>query len=106
MATSPFTPEANRVLEGALQARLRGDQHVGTAHLLLSLLREPNSVAARILPDMGVDLAALEQQVNTTRIHHPSDSAWVASFDIDREMVQQRITQIGTEGTTDALGQD
>jgi len=153
----PFTPEAKGVLEGALRAsRLRGDQHVGTAHLLLSLLEVPHGVAARILPGMGVDLSELEQQVVAARIHHrerfrmggltPSpappatqeltpaaldvqrilravasfqpvrsyhyllalfdDSSSVAarvlaSFGLDREIVQQRITEIGTEGTTD-----
>jgi ATP-dependent Clp protease ATP-binding subunit ClpC len=155
----PFTPGARRVLEEAAnESRRRGDQHIGTAHLLVSLLHEPNGVAARVLAETGVDLAVLEQRVVAARIHHrerlqmagPSppfntqqltsaalgvqrivravaslqplrsyhylvalfdDSSSVAakvlaSFGLDREIVQQRITDMGTEGTTDALPQD
>ena len=155
----PFTPGAKRVFEVALDiSRRKGDQHISTAHLLLSLLSEPNGVPAQILSEMGVDLSALAQQVDAARIHHrerlrmgapsPPPAAQeltvaalgvqrivravaslqplrsyhyllalfddqssvaaqvLASFDIDRATVEQRIIEIGTAGTTDALPQD
>lgn len=37
------------------EARLRGDRRIGTVHLLLAILHDPESKAARVL---GVDLAA------------------------------------------------
>ena len=52
----PFTPRAKRVLEGALVAT-RGLVHerIGTGHLLLGLVGEPDGVGARVLADMGAE---------------------------------------------------
>ncbi|HET7128054.1 MAG TPA: Clp protease N-terminal domain-containing protein [Gaiellaceae bacterium] len=52
----PFTPRAKKVLELALRESLALDhQYVGTEHILLGLVREPEGVAARILLDLGAD---------------------------------------------------
>lgn len=50
----PFTPRAKNLMERALREALwLKDDHIGTEHLLLGLLRDPDSVATRILNDMG-----------------------------------------------------
>jgi ATP-dependent Clp protease ATP-binding subunit ClpA len=56
----PFTRRAKKVLELALhQARRRGDGCIGPEHILLGLVEERDGVAARILGEHGVTLAAL-----------------------------------------------
>ena len=51
-----FTPRTKRVLElGLKEARKLGHNYVGTEHLLLGVMREGESVAVRILMDLGVD---------------------------------------------------
>lgn len=51
-----FTPRTKRVLElGLKEARRLGHNYIGTEHLLLGVMREGESVAVRILMDLGVD---------------------------------------------------
>ena len=51
----PFTPRAKKVLElSLLEARELEDQHIGTEHLLLGLVREGEGVAAQVLGRLGV----------------------------------------------------
>ena len=60
----PFTPRAKRVLELSLEeARQLGHNYIGTEHLLLGLIREGEGVAARVLENLGVDLAKVRTQV-------------------------------------------
>ena len=60
----PFTPRAKRVLEHSLEeARQLGHNYIGTEHLLLGLIREGEGVAARVLENLGVDLAKVRTQV-------------------------------------------
>ena len=156
----PFTPDAKRALERTLNEAIRlGDNYIGTSHILLSMLRQADGVAAQIVVALGGDVAVLEQSVriartgNRERLHvgsrsqsstsrrltpaangvkqgvlaltpggvpvrsyhylialfdDPSSVAAkvLASFDIDRVTVEQRITEIGTAGTTDELPED
>lgn len=60
----PFTPRAKRVLELAVEdARYLSVNDVGTEHLLLGILHEGGGVAIRVLQNLGVDLASLEQRL-------------------------------------------
>src|SRR5690242_16431752 len=63
-----FTERARRIVFFAQEEAARlGENEVGTEHLLLGLLRENDSVAARILDRLGIALgrvrADLEKQV-------------------------------------------
>ena len=49
------TPRALRVFEATeREARQYGHEYIGTEHLLLGLLAEPEGIAARVLSDLGV----------------------------------------------------
>ncbi len=55
-----FTPRAKRVIELAFADASRlGHRSVGTEHLLMGILREPDSAAARIITSTGADLNKL-----------------------------------------------
>ena len=52
----PFTPRAKAVLRGAAQVALQlGHNYIGTEHLLLGLFGDEDSVAAKVLRDLGAD---------------------------------------------------
>jgi ATP-dependent Clp protease ATP-binding subunit ClpC len=51
-----FTPRVKRVLELSFnEARRMNQSYIGTEHLLLGIMKEGESVAVRILMDLGVD---------------------------------------------------
>ena len=53
----PFTPNSKKVLELAVEdARNMGHNYIGTEHLLLGLIREGESIGAKILLKFGVTL--------------------------------------------------
>ncbi len=55
-----LTPRAKRVIELAIgDAGRLGHNYVGTEHLLMGILREPDSAAARIISSTGLDLNKL-----------------------------------------------
>jgi ATP-dependent Clp protease ATP-binding subunit ClpA len=60
----PFTPRAKKALELALREALSlGARDLRAEHLVLGLLREGDGVAARVLADRGVTLAAVRAKV-------------------------------------------
>lgn len=60
----PFTPRAKIVLDLAHRAALQlGQNHLGTEHILLGLIREGHGVAADVLARLGADRGKVRQQV-------------------------------------------
>jgi len=60
----PLTPRTKKVLELALREAIRLKHNwIGSEHILLGLLREGNGLAAKIMFDAGIDLAALRRTV-------------------------------------------
>jgi ATP-dependent Clp protease ATP-binding subunit ClpC len=60
----PFTPRAKKVLEHTLrEAQRLGHDYMGTEHILLGLLREPDGLAAQILVGLDVDLGQVRGRV-------------------------------------------
>lgn len=59
-----FTPRAKRILEVAfLEARGHKQEYIGTEHILLAIMREPDCIAVRLLVEMGVDMQRLYNEV-------------------------------------------
>jgi len=60
----PHTPRTKKVVEWALhEARDLNHNYIGTEHLLLGLLREPEGAAARALAACGLTLEAARKEV-------------------------------------------
>lgn len=54
--TIGFTPRTKRVIENAfIEAKKLGSDYIGTEHLLIGIMREADSVAVRIMLDIGVN---------------------------------------------------
>jgi len=62
-----LAPQVKKVFELAIdEARRLGHSHVGTEHLLLGIVRESESTAAKVLSSFGVALERVRQQVIAT----------------------------------------
>jgi hypothetical protein len=60
----PFTPEAKRTLELSLREALQlGQNYIDTEHILLGLVRDPASLGARILAELGATPDEVRQRV-------------------------------------------
>jgi ATP-dependent Clp protease ATP-binding subunit ClpA len=69
--TSPseitLAPPMKKAVELAIdEARKLGHSHVGTEHLLLGIVRQGESIAAKVLGGLGVDLEKVRQHVIAT----------------------------------------
>ena len=59
-----FTPRSKRVIENAfIEARRLGSEFIGTEHLLIGIMREGDSVAARIMIDLDVEPRKLYNEI-------------------------------------------
>jgi ATP-dependent Clp protease ATP-binding subunit ClpA len=60
----PFTVRAKKALELTLREAISlGERNLGSEHIVLGLLREGDGVAARLLTERGVTLAAAREKV-------------------------------------------
>jgi ATP-dependent Clp protease ATP-binding subunit ClpA len=69
--TSPsqirLNPQMKKAIElAADEARTLGHSHVGTEHLLLGIVRQNESIGAKVLGGLGVDLERVRRQVIAT----------------------------------------
>ena len=72
----PFTPRAKKVLELSLrEALLLGDDHIGTEHILLGLIREGEGVALQVLDHLGVDLSEIRRRVMEASERHGEETS-------------------------------
>ncbi len=61
----PFTPRAKKVLEIAAQeARAMSHKYIGTAHILLALMKDNESAAASALVAVGVDYDTCREEID------------------------------------------
>jgi ATP-dependent Clp protease ATP-binding subunit ClpA len=116
-----FTERARRVVFFAQEEAARlGENYVGTEHLLLGLVRENDSVAARILDRLGVALgrirADIERQVTrghgnlgqdmqlTPRAKRVIDLAYEEARQLNNNYIGTEHLLLGLIGEGDGLG--
>ncbi|HEY6314294.1 MAG TPA: Clp protease N-terminal domain-containing protein [Streptosporangiaceae bacterium] len=101
----PFTPRAKKVLELSLrESQQLGQDHIGTEHILLGLIREGDGVAAQVLVKLGADLNRVRQQVIQLLHGHQAEEPVPAASAVRElrlpevqarlEAVEQRLTAI------------
>jgi Clp amino terminal domain, pathogenicity island component len=71
VADLPVTPAGEASVSGAV--RLAGSRPVGSHHLLLAALDDPDSAAARTLVSLGVDLDQAREALRTVDVTGTSD---------------------------------
>jgi hypothetical protein len=71
----PMTPAAKRVVKHAAEESEKlGQDHIGTEHLLLGLLREEESVAAQVLMNLGLRLDKIRKVIENA-LQQPAEQA-------------------------------
>ena len=62
--TIGFTPRSKRIIEIAfIEARKLGYNYIGTEHLLIAILKDGDSIAARILLELNVNIPKLYNEI-------------------------------------------
>jgi ATP-dependent Clp protease ATP-binding subunit ClpA len=84
--TLPQTPRAQHVVQCAIEVANRlSHDYVGTEHLLLALCLEKEGVAAQVLMDLGLTLAAVRaetlQLLGKTSVYGPEESVPATAYD-------------------------
>lgn len=60
----PFSKETKRILsQAAEEADTLGHSHIGSEHLLLAVLHEPESVAGKLLHEAGLEVELVRQEI-------------------------------------------
>ncbi|MCW6036713.1 ATP-dependent Clp protease ATP-binding subunit [Spirulina subsalsa FACHB-351] len=60
----PFTPKAKQVFEQSFEeARQLGHTYIGTEHLLLAIVKEQDSVAAKVLEKLGINPLQIRTEI-------------------------------------------
>lgn len=109
-----FTPRTKRVFEiSFLEARKMGHNYIGTEHLLLAVLREGESIAVRILVDLGVDIQRLFTEIgkllndNITASNAGSKTRQTNNTTPTLNNFGRDLTDMAKEGKTDpVIGRD
>ena len=84
-----FTPRAKRVLELAFhEARGHKHEYIGTEHILLAIMREPDCIAVRVLVELGVDMQRLYNEV----VKRVSEDMDAQSFQVRKRNTQSNLT--------------
>jgi ATP-dependent Clp protease ATP-binding subunit ClpC len=84
-----FTPRAKRVLELAFhEARGHRQEYIGTEHILLAIMREPDCIAVRVLVELGVDMQRLYNEV----VKRVSEDMNAEGFQIRKRNTQSNLT--------------
>ncbi len=97
-SANDMTPRVKKVLEGAYyEARGLNNSYVGTEHLLLSLLKETDSMAGRILEESDIDAGMLYQQIIETLVGNNESAPAEAG---------ERPAPAGKKGVLDQFGRD
>ncbi|MGE3800977.1 MAG: Clp protease N-terminal domain-containing protein, partial [Candidatus Kapaibacterium sp.] len=75
----PLTKQAEKVLKVTyLEAKLFKSDRIGTEHLLLSLLRDDDNIAAQILSQFGITYDAVRSELENIQSGKPSGSGATA----------------------------
>ncbi len=60
-----FSPKVKEVISYSREEAMRlGHDYIGTEHLLLGIIREPNSLASRVFDSLSVDVEQLRQSID------------------------------------------
>ena len=88
-------PAERYVAAGAEQARRLGHSYVGTEHVLLALIRNPDGSATAVLQQLGVSTDTVEERLaRWLATSEPKiDPEALAALGIDLETVRERLEQ-------------
>ena len=98
------TPAAHEVL--ALAAELAGEGPVGSHHILEAMLQQPDSAAAKVLRDAGIDLDQLAGKLDQVNIEDTTDDTptQAAARQLELSVTDQTVTLVLRDPASLVLG--
>jgi len=94
MGQIPFTQEGKKALELTLEASVQADDDfIGTAHLLLGLIRE-DGTAARVLEALGVSLARVSKALGGDSRTAPSERRSSLEKTLEIALLKAKIEEL------------
>lgn len=101
-STLGFTPRTKRVIENAFrEARKLGSDYIGTEHLLIGIMREADSIAVRIMLDLGVNPQKLYNEI--VKVLNDDEELGVAS---NKETTNKHTGSFNATPTLNQFGTD
>ena len=98
-----FTPRTKRVIETSFsEAKRLNNNFIGTEHLLLGILKEGDSVASRILVELGVDIQKLFGDLLKVLTEENSGSTSTSSNKKQAANQTPTLNQFGKDLTAEA----
>lgn len=99
LPVSGYTPRTKRVIElSYAETRRMGQNYIGTEHIMLAILREGESIAVRILMELGVDINKLYDSI-ITMLQEDTPAAVVANKPRAEEVQTPTLDQFGRDLT-------
>ena len=101
-----FTPRLKKVIENAFgEAKKCGSDYIGTEHLLVGVLREPDSIGIRILFDFGIDSSVVFGEISRVLNEYDEENynGDLKNYDRGSFKTTQTLNQYGVDFTKLAL---
>jgi ATP-dependent Clp protease ATP-binding subunit ClpA len=100
------TPAAHEVL--TLAAELAGDTPVGSHHILEAILQQPDSAAAKVLVDAGIDLDQLAAKLDEVSTEDTADDTpeQAATRQLELSVSDDAVTVVLHDSGSIALGKE
>lgn len=100
----PFAADAKKILEyTAEEADRLGHGYIGTEHLLLGILREGTSTAAKLLTDRGLALDSVRQEI-VDCLREPPRAVGAGISPVDH--IKRLVDELARTGASTIEGQD
>lgn len=94
-----FTPRAKKVIENAFnESKKLNSDYIGTEHLLIGIIKESDSIAGRILFELGIDINKLYKQL-VKILNDIEKEDFVSTTNTIKDNISQNLKQFGTDLT-------
>ena len=99
-----YTPRTKRVFEiSFMEAKKLNNNYIGTEHILLGIMKEGDSVASRIIVDLGVDIQRLFSELLKTLTEENSSSSQSNTKKQQNYNQTPTLNQYGKDLTNEAI---
>jgi len=108
VATLGLTPRTKKVIENAFkESKKLGSNYIGTEHLLIGIMREGDSIAARIMIDLKVSHQKLYNDIvktiNEYETGDGTNSSKISKRDIGSYNMTTTLNQFGNDLTKEVI---
>lgn len=94
-----FTPRLKKVIENSFnEAKKLASDYIGTEHLLIGIIKENDSIAGRILFELGIDINRLYKEL-VKILNDIEKEDYISTTNNFKDNMSQNLKQFGTDLT-------